>query len=463
MKRVADKFLILYAAGLTACATIGPDHEVPETESPERFKNASSVARDADRGPWWKAFKDSTLNDLLNQLDDASPNQAAALARREQARAELKAATARAWPSISGTGDARKQLESENTSFRTSDTAYNRYELALNLEYEIDLWGRVRRQVEAASARESAAEAAYEDAMLSLRAELARHYFSLRSLDEEIATLKRAVQLREEGVDLVTARADAGQISDDDVARATAELEGTRGDLTALERDRDQFENAIAALIGKSPSTFTLEATSKLGAVPQIPVGLPSELLARRADVAEKERLLAAASAEIGVATADFLPRITLTGSGGLTSLRASDLFNPSSKMWDIGPKIDVPIFRKGLAKSYKEKAQAEFEEARATYQQTVLNAFRDTENAINANQSIAREFAQRERATTAAARASELSITRYESGLISYLEVLDSLRTHLADQRLETQTRGDHFQAAVALVQALGGGWSKR
>ena len=160
---------------------------------------------------------------------------------------------------------------------------------------------------------------------------------------------------------------------------------------------------------------------------------------------------------------ADFLPRITLTGSGGLASLRASDLFNPSSTLWNIGPEIEVPVFRKGLSKSRKDKAQAAFEEARATYRQTVLNAFRDTEDAINAHQSIAQEYSQREHATQAAARASELSLTRYESGLTSYLEVLDSLRTHLANQRLETQTCGDHFQAAVALVQALGGGWTSR
>ena len=282
MKRLADTFLMLCTAGLTACATIGPDHRVPNTETPEQFKNPSSAPDAPERGQWWKAFKDSTLNDLLGQLDDASPNQAAALARLDQARAELKTAKAGGWPSIRGTGDARQQLESENTGFRISESAYERYQLALNLDYEIDLWGRVRREVEAASAREEAAEASYGDAMLSLRAELARHYFSLRSLDEEIAILQRAVKLREEGVSLVAARAEAGQISDDDVARATAELEATRGDLTAIQRDRDQFENAIAALIGKSPTTFNLKANSKLGTVPEIPAGLPSQLLARR-------------------------------------------------------------------------------------------------------------------------------------------------------------------------------------
>ncbi|MGK0189326.1 MAG: multidrug efflux system outer membrane protein [Verrucomicrobiales bacterium] len=457
------KLLVLCTAGLTACATVGPDHEVPETETPEHYKNASAASKLPERGQWWMAFKDADLNALLNDLDTASPNQAAALAKLDQARAELRTAKAGGWPSIRGNTDSRRLLESENTGFRISESTYESYELALNLDYEIDLWGRVRRQVEAARARGEAAEATYEDAMLALRAELARHYFSLRSLDEEIDLLTRAVQLRVEGVELVRARAEAGQISEDDVARATAELEATRGDLTALQRDREEFENAIAALVGKSPSIYKLASKSKLGTVPGIPSGLPSELLARRADVLEKERLLAAACADVGVAIADFLPKITLTGSGGLTSLRASNLFDPASKMWDIGPEIEVPVFRKGLAKSRKAKAQATFDETRANYLQAVLNAFRDTENAINANQSLARESGQRNRATKASARASELAVTRYESGLTSYLEVLDSLRTHLANERLETQTRGDHFQAAVAMVQALGGGWKKR
>lgn len=450
-------------AAFTSCATVGPDHQVPDMETPEQYKNAATKSPLPDRGDWWKAFKDADLNRLLKQLDAASPNQAAALAKLDQARAELNTAKAGGWPTIRGTGDGRKLLESENSEFRISDSAYERFELALNLDYEIDLWGRVRRQIEGARAREDAAGASYEDTMLALRAELARHYYSLRSLDEEIDLLKRAVQLRMEGAALVKARAEAGQISEDDVARAEAELEATSGDLTALQRDRDEFENAIAALIGKSPSSFKLTTRSKLGSVPSIPSGLPSELLARRADILEKERLLAAACADVGVAIADFLPRITLTGTGGLNSLRASDLFDPSSKMWDIGPKMEVPVFRKGFAKSRKAKAQAVFEEARANYRQAVLNAFRDTENAINANQSLAKESDQRKRATEASARASELALTRYESGLTSYLEVLDSLRTHLANQRLETQTQGDHFQAAVAMVQALGGGWKKR
>jgi multidrug efflux system outer membrane protein len=446
---------------LNGCVNVGPDHEVPTTVTPEKFKNTPPRGNPPPRGQWWKVFKDSELNRLLKKLNEASPNSAAALARLDQARAELGIAKAGRWPTIRGSGDARQQMESANSGFQIREESYESYELDLNLDYEVDLWGRVRRQVEAARAREEAAQASYADAMLALRAELARHYFSLRSLDEEIDLLQRAVALREEGTGLVRARAEAGQISDDDLARAEAELEATRADLTALERDRAELENAIAALIGEMPSSFVLEPEAKLRNPPSIPSGLPSQLLTRRADVAEKERLLAAACADVGVAITDFLPRITLTGTGGLASLRASDLFNPSSRLWDIGPEIEIPIFRAGLASSRKAQANSAFEEARANYRQAVLNAFRDTENGINANRSLSRETDHRCRATGAAARASELAQARYEAGLISYLEVLDALRTHLANQRLETQIRGDHLQAAVALVQALGGNWN--
>ncbi|MEZ5305190.1 MAG: efflux transporter outer membrane subunit [Verrucomicrobiales bacterium] len=449
------------ALALGACRSVGPDYTPPDADEwPTVWKHTGSAERLA-QGDWWKEFGDSGLNKLIAQLEAANPDAAAALARVNQSRAALGIAKAGQFPGISADGNSTVNRDSANAGFQLRQGEFERYRLGLNLDYEVDIWGRVRRLVEGAKARNEAADALYANALLSLKAELTRHYFSLRELDAEIALLDSTVELRREGRELIAAQAREGETSELDLARAVAELETARADAAALRRQRAALEAGIAALVGQSASDFSLPPDAKaLSAPPKIPAGVPSELLSRRPDVAAAERDLAAASADVGVAIAETLPSIRLTGVGGLTSLSATDFFNPASRFFEIGPQLNTPTLRFGLSEGNKARARAKFDEALAAFRASLVAAFRDTETALSALKHLADELAAAQSAADAAAQAAKLSRARYDNGLVSYLEVIDSERTRLAAERRLAQVKGQRLQSTAALVQALGGGW---
>ena len=410
-------------------------------------------------GRWWDCFDDRGLNELIRRLDKENPSLAVALARYDRSRAELGLSRADQFPRITGDADANRKRDSSSGVFVPNELTYNEFRMALNLEYEIDLWGRVRRLVESAEAEAEAAEADWAATRLSLRSELARNYFQLRFLDAEIDVLRQSLKLREENLRLVRARIEGGETTDLDLARAETEREATRAQLLGLERERATYFHALAALTGEVPSTFSLPGGG-LKSPPAIPAGIPSDLLSRRPDIVAADRRMDGAAARIGAVKASYLPRISLTGMGGLSSLDLADLFNPSSLFGEIGPQVEVPIYNGGRSGVDIDRAFADSDEAVALYRETALQAFREVEDALSGIRFLDREIRAHEAAASAAERAARISRKRYEGGLVSFLDVVDAERTSLSEKRELVQAQSARLLQTVQLIQALGGGW---
>jgi outer membrane protein, multidrug efflux system len=470
-------FIILPIVSLTAFAglfKVGPDYQRPVQEPPARYK-AESLGTWKEgmpldhlpKGPWWKLFGDETLNDLEFRASMSNLDLRAAIARVDQARAIARISRSELFPALDFNPAWRRERFSPNQEPSFGDMTVNTFHTPLDLSYEIDLWGRVRRGFESARAETAASIAAFHNLLLTLHAEVARHYFSIRALDAEIASVASTVELRREQVQLVRSRFQGGIGNELDIARAETELAITETEAAALARRRTELENAIAILIGENPSTFSLRAIDDANVnwnpmPPSIPAGLPADLLERRPDVAEAERQLAAANARIGVAKAAFFPVLRLTGSGGYLSGDIDNLFNWESRVWSIGPSISLPIFSGGRNRANHRRSKAAFEEAIARYRQQILVAFGDVENSLAAIHHLSVEASAQDRALANARRAAELAAERYRSGLVGYLEVVDANRAALQTERGSAQLTGQRLNATVQLVKALGGGWTE-
>jgi multidrug efflux system outer membrane protein len=303
--------------------------------------------------------------------------------------------------------------------------------------------------------------------MLTLQADVAQNYFALRALDAEIATVGSTVGLRKEQVQLVRSRFEGGISSELDVARAETELATAEAEAASLAKRRAELENALAILAGENPATFKLAALDDAnvkwnGRPPEVPAGLPADLLERRPDVADAERQLAAANARIGVAKAAFFPVLRLTGSGGYVSGDIDNLFNWESRVWSIGPSLSLPIFAGGRNRANFKRSQSAFEEVVAKYRQRILVAFGEVENSLAGIHHLSTQAAAQDRAVASARRAAELATDRYRAGLVSYLEVVDANRATLQTERASAQLAGQRLIAAIQLIKALGGGWSE-
>ncbi len=423
------------------------------------YREYSKTATMLPAGRWWDCFGDPGLNKLIQRLDSENPSLAVALARYDRSRAELGLARADRFPRIRGDVRANRKRDSSSGVFVPPELTYNEFRTALNLEYEIDLWGRVRKIVEATRAESNAIEADWAAVRLSLRAELARNYFQLRFLDSELDVVRKSLGLRKENRKLVSARVEGGETTDLDLARAETELEATRAQMFELERTRATYFNALAALTGEVSASFSLPSGG-ITSPPSIPAGLPSELLSRRPDIVAADRRMDAAASTIGAVKASYLPRINLTGLGGISSLNLSDLFSPTSLFGEIGPEIEIPIYNAGRAGLDADKAFAESDEAVALYQESVLNAFREVEDSLSGIRFLDREIRAHQAAASSAGRAARLSRKRYEGGLVSFLEVVDAERTLLNETRELVQAKSSRLLQTVQLVQALGGGW---
>jgi multidrug efflux system outer membrane protein len=449
---------ILAPCLLAGCA-LGPDYQAPNGELEAAFKNAG-FSKPPPEGSWWSSFGDPELARYIRMADRDGPSARAALARYDQARAALGVASADAYPAVTADAFTRRQQDSGNSNF--SAGIYNDYRAALNLSWEVDLWGRVRRQIGAAVAETEAAGHDYSAAFLSLRGEVARAYLSLRFSDAEIALLEETGTLRKEARRLMKARFDGGASSRIDYERSVTEHESVRSEIEQLRAERGRFENALAALVGRSASGFRVAEKSGQPSIPAPPGAVPSDLLRRRPDIAAAERRLAAASERIGLAIASYLPRLTLTGSGGYRSLSTSDLFNPGSKLWSLGPQLDIPVFQGGRAFSDRERAEAAYREALENYRDTLLNAVRDTEDALVDGRRLARASSSRKRGSESARTAASLVRKRYQGGAVDYFEVVESERTSLVEQRAALAIDKARALAATRLIQALGGGWKR-
>ncbi|HWY74413.1 MAG TPA: efflux transporter outer membrane subunit [Verrucomicrobiae bacterium] len=452
---------------------VGPDYRQPTNTVPAAYKSAElgrwkegAPLDNVPKGAWWEIFSDSDLNQLELQAEQANGDLKASMARVDQARATARVARANLLPSLNFDPSFNRQRLSPNQQPAFGSLTANTWSTPLDLSYEVDLWGRVRRGFESARADAQSSLATFYNVLLTLQSDVAQNYFALRSLDAEIAIVKGTVDLRNEQVRLVRSRFNGGVGNELDVARAETELATTEADAASLQQRRAQLENALAILAGANPASFHLEALSTTNwnpTPPGIPAGLPSDLLERRPDVAAAERQLASANARIGVAKASFFPVLTLTGSGGYVSSDIDTLFNWNSRTWSIGPSLSLPIFAGGRLRASYRRSQAAFAEAAGQYQQQVLVAFGDVEDSLSAIHFLADQAAAQARAVEHSRRSADLATQRYTSGIVSYLEVVDASRDALQSERSAAQLFGQRLIADVQLIKSLGGGWTEQ
>jgi multidrug efflux system outer membrane protein len=454
--------------------TIGPDYKAPTNSAPAQYKSAESgswkVGAPLDgvpKGNWWEFFGDTNLNTLEAQAASANQQLKAAVARVDQARSTARVARANLLPSLSADPSYTRQRYSPNAVPSFGNLTANNFSAPLDLSYEVDLWGRVRRGFESARADAQASLANYFNVLLTLQTDVAQNYFALRSLDAEIATVNGTVGLRKEQVKLVHDRFDSGIGSQLDVAQAETELATAEAEAASLAQKRDELENALAILAGQNPSGFKIAALADADKnwnpqPPEIPAGLPADLLERRPDVAAAERQLASANAKIGVAKGAFFPVVTLTGSGGYVSGDIETLFNWSSRTWSFGPSISLPIFAGGRNLANLHRAKSAYEESVALYRQQVLVAFGDVENSLSGIRHLAEQSDAQSRAVVFARQAADLAGDRYRSGIVGYINVVDANRDTLAAERANAQLAGQRLIATVQLIKSLGGGWDR-
>ncbi len=457
--------LLASAAWLSACA-VGPNYQALRNASVKDWKEASAENKGAVQlqQKWWEIFGDAKLNELEEEALKGNFQLQAAAARVRQARAIARVTDADLLPAVSVDPDAQRNRQSGNRPAQPGsivrDYTANRFRVPIDMAYEIDFWGKMRRASESAIARAQAAQYGYQTIALTMAGDIAQNYFSLRSLDAEREILRNTITLRKKGLEVARSRYRGGIATELDVTRGEAEVAATEAELIGIGKRRAELENAIAVLVGKVSSEFKLEESVGNASIPKIPVGLASELLQRRPDVSDAERQLAARNAEIGVAKAAFFPTIRLTGQAGFESADLSDIVRSVSRIWTAGIGVVVPIFEGGRNKANLERAKAAFEENYAQYQGRVVVAFQEVESALAGLRILAEQNEAQARAVASAQKSVQISTSRYKAGLVTYLEVVDSERTTLANQRLMAQLAGQRMISSVALIKALGGGW---
>ena len=472
MKTPHHTGLALALGGLSAAfaSAVGPDYHRPETPVPAQFADAEpgtwKPAAPADavaRGDWWRLFDDPVLDGLERQAARNNQDLKAAAARVTQARALARVARSEFFPALGLDPSASRSRASEQALNPLPHRLGDDFHVPLDLTYELDLWGRVRRSFEGAGADAQARLAAFENTLLILKADVAQNYFALRTLDTERAILRNTLKLRREALDLVNSRYHGGAASELDVSRAETELDSTEAEALAVDRGRAQAEHALAVLLGKPAGEFTLgEMPLAENTLPPIlPPGLPGDLLERRPDIAEAERALAAANARIGVAKAAFFPVVRLTGAAGFDSADVDSLFNWESRVWSLGPSITLPLFQGGRNRANLKHSQAVFEENVALYRRQILTAFREVQDALTDARLLDRQAKAQDRSRAGARKTADISNTRYRAGLVSYFEVVESERTALAAERDSARIVGQRLLTSVQLIKALGGGWA--
>jgi outer membrane protein, multidrug efflux system len=460
-----------WAASLLNACSLAPKYETPRTAEVSRYKEAGdwAPAQPADgqqHGAWWEVFGDAKLNALEKQLNAANPDLQAAVARFQQARAVARQDTSNEFPTLGfGASAARTRTSAtaplENLVGSVPVTS-NNFLATLNLNWEIDLFGRLRNTAAAARAQAQSSAADTAAVALSLQAELASEYFSLRGDDTTISLLEDTLKVYDRAYELTNNRYQEGTAAATDVDQADTLRQNASAQLASVRRDRAQLEHAIAVLLGLMPSTFTLEPAQLASSVPRIDSELPSTLLQRRPDVARAERAVAAANAQIGVARAAWFPVFSLTGEGGFQSIYSSQWFKAPSRLWSVGPSATVPLLDFGARSAANQQARAGYEEAVANYRKTALTAYQEVEDNLAALHHLADEVSADEAASKSAASAANHSDKRYDAGVADYIEVTTTHTAALQEERDAISARVLQLNAAVALVRATGGGWTR-
>ncbi|WP_221284972.1 efflux transporter outer membrane subunit [Haloferula luteola] len=459
----AATLLAAAATMMTSCQNgfmVGPDYQTPGTDLPSsyRFDSKKNGRSAAKRDEWWRVFNDSGLNRLITQVRASNHDLKAGLKRVEQARGAIRLAAADALPNIAASPAATRSRSSAEVP--NGGSTGNLFSAPLGAQWEIDLFGRIRRGVEAAGADAQASQEALDALRLSIEAEAASGYYNLRAIDREIDIVQEGVKSREGSLKLTQDRNELGAVSSLDVSQARALLATSKADLAALRRQRTAQEAALAVLAGQPASAFAIPHSPLSGKAPSIPAGLPAELLRARPDIRQAERQLVAENARIGVATAAFYPSISLSGNLGFQASDIENLFNHGARFWGIGPEVYVPIFQGGRNKANLGITQARYEEVVETYQQTILEALAEVEIRLSASHLLDTQTVAQREAVEASTEARDTATEQYDGGTASYLTVLDAERTALDAQRQQALLLGAEYTNTVNLIRALGGRW---
>ncbi len=476
-----------FVALLLAGCAVGPNYQRPEVTGtnalPASFAGATATNAAAwkpaqpsahlPRGSWWEMFGDPELNHLEGLATTNNQQLAAALANFQQARALVGVARADFFPQVSADPSFTRQRTSATLSAGPGGSShgitFNTFSVPLDASWELDVWGRVRRQVEGARARLNASADDIESTKLTIQAEVANDYFTLRSLDAQHQLLEETAVAYRRSLELTQNRRKGGIATDLDVSLAETQLATTEAQVPAVQLQRANLLHALAVLCGRPAPAFELSAIrGALGAAQKtfdagtgIPVAVPSELLERRPDIASAERLMAAANADVGLAHAAFYPRLMLNGLAGFASINASTLFDWESHVWSVGPSLSLPIFTGGRNRAQLAASRAAYDAAVANYRQTVLSAFQDVEDQLAAQHLLAQQTEKEDLALHSARRTVDISMTKYKGGVITYLDVVVAQSAALSLEQTVVQLNAQRLAASVSLIKALGAGWT--
>jgi outer membrane protein, multidrug efflux system len=469
-----DLRTVWLTAALLACTvgcTVGPAYKRPAAQVPDAWKGEgpwqTAAPKDAiPKGAWWQIFHDAELDQLEQQLLQANQSLEAARDRLSQARAQARIASSAYFPTVttdpSGLRErfsGNRPLEGANPALVVPDTE-NNFTVPFFVSYELDLFGRVRRGLEAANASLQGSAADLENVRLVLTAELAADYFNLRESDREAGVVQESVEIEQKGLDLVNRRHEGGVANGLEVAQQAALLESTATQLQLVLQQRAQYEHAIAVLTGKSASVFNIAAAPFEVTPPSIPTGVPSEILERRPDIATGERQMAFENAQVGIAMTAFYPHITLSGEGGYESRNIATLVNAPSAVWSLGGDLLQPVFNGGRNRANLASTRAAYDQSVANYRESVLEAFQQVEDGLSGLMLLDQAAKTQQAAVVASRRALDIANDRYVGGLTTYLDVITAQSTLLSNERLATQLLGEQMTTSVYLVKALGGAW---
>lgn len=451
----------LLLLGLGGCA-VGPDYQRPKVDAPA-FKETgnwkpSEPAAEAPRGKWWQMFGDPVLNDLEDRIELSSNSLRAAEAQYQQARAAAALARSALFPSLEADGDASRAHNPRRSTVPA--TTANTVSAGLSASWELDLWGRVRRSVEAGNAAAEASAADLESVRLSLHATLAQTYFSLRVADTEQQLFNRILADYQRSYQITKNRYTQGVDTKADVVAAETQLKTAEAQSIDITLQRSQLEHAIAILVGQPPAAFAVAAAPLQLVPPAPPELIPSQLLERRPDIAAAERRLASASAGIGVAKAGYFPLVNLSGAAGFQSTQFQRLLSVPNEFWSLGASAVMPLFDGGKVRAQVAQARAVYDESLADYRQTVLAAFQEVEDNLAATVQLAREAAVEDEAVAASRQSTTITLNQYKAGTVSYLNVITAQSAQLTAERNAVEVLGRRLNASVVLFKATGGDW---
>lgn len=460
--------LAVFLCALLAACTVGPNYQRPPAPAPEAYKSQApwrvAAPKDAlSKGAWWEVFNDAELNDYEQQLLKANQSLLAATDRLEEARSLARVATAAFFPQANVDPNAsRTRYSGHRPEVLTlgGPLTQSTYEIPFVMNWEPDLFGKYRRNLEASNANLQGTAADLSNVNLVLTAELAADYFSLRELDAETAVVKESVAIQQRGLQLVEYRHSGGVASGLDLAQQQTLLDSTEAQLYLVQQQRDQFEHAIAVLTGNPASSFSVPVRPLTLTPVPVPLGVPSDLLERRPDIATAERQMAYENALVGVAKSAFYPQLTLSGSGGFQSTDITNLISAPTAIWSLGGDLLEPVFNGGRNRANLAYTRHVYDESVANYREAVLVAFQQVEDGLSGLTDLSQAQTTQNAAVADARRALEIANNRYVGGVTSFLDVVTAQSTLLSNERLATQLLGQQMVTEVALIKALGGGW---